>query len=353
MSVLVSLKSITKAYGDFQAVHPTDLDIHAKEFLAILGPSGCGKTTLLRMIGGFVKPTTGTIHLAGEDMTQLGPDKRPTNMVFQGYGLFPHMTVSQNVGYGLQLAKVKGSELGDRVQEALDLVHLSDFGPRKIDQMSGGQRQRIALARALVMRPKVLLLDEPLSALDLKLRQAMQEEFRRIHAATGGTFVFVTHDQEEAMGLANRICVMESGKIIQDGEPEEIYSQPKTRFISTFIGEANLFSGTRRNGQVSLKNAIGFANDGPDEDIVCIVRPEKMRIEHRAVDSIEGCDFHLRGKVLDAVFLGPFIQYTLEDKQGEHITMDSRDMEQRKHVNIGDDVLLGWKQSDQIVLADK
>jgi len=353
MSVLVSLKDVTKKYGNFTAVHPTNLDIHAKEFLAILGPSGCGKTTLLRMIGGFVKPTSGVVALAGEDVTHLGPDKRPTNMVFQGYGLFPHMTVSQNVGYGLRLANVTGSELGDRVQEALDLVHLSDFGPRKIDQMSGGQRQRIALARALVMRPKVLLLDEPLSALDLKLRQAMQEEFRRIHAATGGTFVFVTHDQEEAMGLANRICVMESGRIIQDGEPEEIYSHPKTRFISTFIGEANLFHGQRQSDTVTLRNKISFGGEGPDEDIVCVVRPEKIVLEHRPADSIDGCDFHYRAKVLDAVFLGPFVQYTLENQFGEHITVDTRDMEQRKHVNLGDDVLIGWKQADQIVLADK
>lgn len=353
MSVLVSLKNVSKMYGEFTAIHPTTLDIHAKEFLAILGPSGCGKTTLLRTIGGFVRPSSGTVELAGQDVTHLGPEKRPTNMVFQGYGLFPHMTVAQNVAYGLRLRKIAESERADRVQEALDLVHLSDFGPRRIDQMSGGQRQRIALARALVMRPKVLLLDEPLSALDLKLRQAMQDEFRRIHAATGGTFVFVTHDQSEAMGLANRICVMENGRIIQDGAPEDIYCHPKTRFISTFIGEANLFAGRRAGNNIRLRNGITFPDLGKDEDVVCVIRPEKVRLKREDKETIDGCDVLVRATVIDVVFLGSSVQYSLENEAGERIRSNSRDMDQRRHINPGDRVLAGWQRADQVVLSDK
>lgn len=354
MSTLVQLHNVSKDYGPITAVHPIDLAVQAKEFLAILGPSGCGKTTLLRMIGGFVLPSTGTITLAGEDVTNVGPERRPTNMVFQGYGLFPHMTVAQNVGYGLRLANVDGAELVDRVQDALSLVHLGDFGPRSIDQMSGGQRQRVALARALVMRPKVLLLDEPLGALDLKLRKAMQEELRRIHAAIGGTFVFVTHDQGEAMGLASRICVMEEGRIIQDGSPEEIYSNPCSRFISTFIGEANLFKGKRSSNVVHLENGVSFEDAGTDENVVCVVRPEKVRISlPDQTASLRDPDHQIKATVEDTVFLGPFIQYSVRGPNGEDISVDSRDMEQRQQIHRNSEVLLGWKQVDQIVLADR
>ena len=236
-AALVRLDGVCKSYGTVPAVHPLDLSIGHGEFLAILGPSGCGKTTLLRMIGGFIEPTAGAIVIEGRDVTRLAPERRPTNMVFQGYGLFPHMNVAQNIGYGLRLARATPVEIAERVRQVMELVHMDGFGGRMVTQLSGGQQQRVALARALVMRPAVLLLDEPLAALDLKLRKSMQEELRRIHATTGGTFIFVTHDQEEAMGLATRICVMEGGRIVQDGSPEDIYSQPRSRFVSTFIGE--------------------------------------------------------------------------------------------------------------------
>src|SRR4029450_10225374 len=236
--MLVKLRGVSKAFGGIVAVHPLDLDIAAGDFLAILGPSGWGKTTLLRMMGGFAEPTTGTIEIAGRDVTRIGPEKRPTNMVFQGYGLFPHMNVRQNVTYGLKLRRIPQAELRERVSEMLRLVHLEDFTDRPVPELSGGQQQRVALARALVMRPAVLLLDEPLGALDLKLRKAMQGELRRIHRSLGGTFVFVTHDQEEALSLANRIAVMEDGRIVQEGGPQEIYRRPATRFVSTFIGDA-------------------------------------------------------------------------------------------------------------------
>src|SRR5262245_10822844 len=248
MDALLRLRNVSKTFGKTFAVRPVDLEIHRGDFFAILGPSGCGKTTLLRMIGGFAEPTSGRIEIAGKDVTGLGPERRPTNMVFQGYGLFPHMTVKQNVAYGLRIAKLPKAEIAERTSDALELVHLEELESRMVQELSGGQQQRVALARALIMRPPVLLLDEPLAALDLKLRQAMQEELRRIHSDIGGTFVFVTHDQGEALSLANRIAVMESGLLVQVGTPEEIYSRPRTRFVSTFVGEANIFAGQRRAG---------------------------------------------------------------------------------------------------------
>lgn len=350
MTAVVQLSGISKSYGPITAVAPTDLEIRSGEFVAILGPSGCGKTTLLRMIGGFVEASSGKVLLEGRDVTRLGPDRRPTNMVFQGYGLFPHMTVAQNVAYGLRLAGVQKSEREERVQQALDLVHLGDFGPRKIDQMSGGQRQRVALARALVMRPKVLLLDEPLAALDLKLRRAMQEEFRRIHAAIGGTFIFVTHDQEEAMSLASRICVMDRGRIVQDGSPEEIYLQPKTRFISRFIGEANFFHGHRSGGRVMLENGLSFADRGEDCSVDCIVRPERMAVAIGAEMLPADVDMRLEARVEDVVFLGNQVQYRLRSTAGEEILISTRG--RYSHATAGTPALVGWKSGDQRVLSE-
>jgi len=352
-AVLLDLRSVTKSFGSVTAVHPLDLQIAQGEFLAILGPSGCGKTTLLRMIGGFLLPTAGAIHIGGKDVTQLGPERRPTNMVFQGYGLFPHMTVAQNIAYGLRVAKAAQDEIDERVKAAMDLVHLEGFAERMVTQLSGGQQQRVALARALIMRPDALLLDEPLAALDLKLRKAMQEELRRIHTSTGGTFVFVTHDQEEAMGLATRICVMEGGRVVQDGRPEEIYSTPSTRFVSTFIGEANIMAGRRADGRVTLGTGVAFENAGDDEAIVSVVRPEKMRIAANRDDpALAGCDVHLLGRLLDAVFLGPYVKYSVAIDGDNVVTVDSRDMELRKRLSIGSDVVVAWRFGDQRVLSD-
>ena len=225
-AVLVWLRDVSKRSG--RSSGPAARSRHPRRRFAILGPSGCGKTTLLRIIGGFIAPTTGAVEIDGAEVTKLGPEHRPTNMVFQGYGLFPHMSVRQNIGYGLRIGKVPRDEIESRVAEIIALVRLEELAERGTHELSGGQQQRVALARALVMRPKVLLLDEPLGALDLKLRQVMQEELRQIHYRIGGTFVFVTHDQGEALGLANRIAVMEDGAIVQEGGPEEIYGQPKT-----------------------------------------------------------------------------------------------------------------------------
>lgn len=346
MTSLVQLQQLTKRYGAIEAVAPTDLDIAAGEFLAILGPSGCGKTSLLRMIGGFVQPSDGRILLEGRDVTHIGPERRPTNMVFQGYGLFPHMTVAQNVAYGLRLAGVAQSERDKRVREALALVQLEDFETRRIDQMSGGQKQRVALARALIMRPKVLLLDEPLAALDLKLRRAMQEEFRRIHQAIGGTFIFVTHDQEEAMSLASRICVMDKGRILQDGSPEDIYRRPLNRFVSRFIGEANIFPGRRSGGVVTLANGIVFDCDGPDGDVDVVVRPEDMTLAGDAGSEA----LQVRATVTDEVYLGPQRQIRATDTAGVDLMIMAPPS--APAAVPGETVTLSWPRSKHRVVTE-
>ena len=344
---LVRLRGVSKRYGAVPAVKPLDLDIRRGDFLAILGPSGCGKTTLLRIIGGFVAPTTGTVEIDGQDMTGWGPEKRPTNTVFQGYGLFPHMTVRQNIAYGLRTARRPAAEIRQRVEQAIALVRLEEFVDRSIDQLSGGQQQRVALARALVMQPRVLLLDEPLAALDLKLRQAMQEELRRIHRQVGGTFVFVTHDQSEALGLANRIAVMDKGEMIQEGGPEEIYAAPKTRFVSTFIGEANVFAGRRAGDWVSLDAGVRIASPGPDGAVTVMVRPEAMRISPAGLTT----DAVLEGVLVDAIYLGVFVKYVVVLPGGQRVTAHNPDAALRRSLSLNAPVKIGWAFADQRVIA--
>ncbi|MEX2647457.1 MAG: ABC transporter ATP-binding protein [Alphaproteobacteria bacterium] len=341
---LVRLRGLGKTFGPVVAVAPLDLDIFAGDFYALLGPSGCGKTTLLRMVGGFTPPTAGTVTIDGQDVTRLGPEKRPTNMVFQGYGLFPHMTVRQNIGYGLGLARVADTEREERVRAIMALVRIGELAERKPDALSGGQAQRVALARALVMRPRVLLLDEPLAALDLKLRKQMQEELRRIHQSIGGTFVFVTHDQGEAMGLANRIAVMEAGRCVQEGSPEEIYRRPKTRFVSGFIGEANMLAGARQGGRVRLGAGSAFDDDGADGPVSVVVRPEAVRLG--AVDA----DVRLEGRLEDAVFLGPYTRYRVALATGEEIIAHASDGRIEEGLAVGAPVAVGWSRADQRIV---
>ena len=240
----IRIENVTKKFSDFIAVNNVSLDIYKGELFALLGGSGCGKTTLLRMLSGFESPTEGRVWIDGQDMTNVPPYERPVNMMFQSYALFPHMTVEQNVGYGLKHEKLTDAQRKDRVKQMLDLVQLSQFAGRKPHQLSGGQRQRVALARALAKQPKVLLLDEPLGALDKKLREHTQFEIMNIQEKTGITFVVVTHDQEEAMTLSTRIAVMDKGVIRQTGTPTEIYEFPKTKFVADFIGSINQFAGT-------------------------------------------------------------------------------------------------------------
>jgi spermidine/putrescine transport system ATP-binding protein len=343
---LVRLSDISKRYGEVSAVKHLDLAIYRGDFLAILGPSGCGKTTLLRIIGGFVAPTTGRVEIDGQDVTSLGPEKRPTNTVFQGYGLFPHMSVRQNIAYGLKTARRPKEEIRQRVDQAIALVRLEEFVDRSIDQLSGGQQQRVSLARALVMRPQVLLLDEPLAALDLKLRQAMQEELRRIHRQIGGTFVFVTHDQGEALGLANRIAVMDEGEIIQEGGPEEIYSAPKTRFVSTFIGEANVFAGIRKAGMVKLDAGERITSPGADGPVTLVVRPEAMQISPVALSS----DVELEGVLIDIIFLGIFVKYIVALPSGQRVSIHNPNAALRRSLLLNAPVKIGWAAGDHRVV---
>ena len=337
MANLVRLRGLSKSFGTTVAVHPLDLDIAEGDFLAILGPSGCGKTTLLRMLGGFAEPSSGTIEIAGKDVTRMGPEKRPTNMVFQGYGLFPHMNVRQNVSYGLKLSRISPDEVRTRVSEMLRLVHLEDYAERAVNELSGGQQQRVALARALVMRPAVLLLDEPLGALDLKLRKQMQAELRRIHRSLGGTFVFVTHDQEEALGLANRIAVMEAGRIVQEGDPKQIYRQPASRFVSTFIGDANLLEGKRVAGVIHLDCGATFPSPGKDGPVNVVIRPEALKLNGTG---------RLNGTIVDSVFLGAFTKLLVQLEDGKEIAVHLSEAQGAPVPVPGERVRMSWQDQN-------
>ena len=323
------------------------MEIDHGDFVAILGPSGCGKTTLLRIIGGFVLPTSGSVEIGGVDVTRLGPEKRPTNMVFQGYGLFPHMSVRQNIAYGLSIAGRPRAEIDHAVEEMLSLVRLEQLSNRSIGELSGGQQQRVALARALIMRPQVLLLDEPLAALDLKLRHAMQEELRRIHTEIGGTFVFVTHDQGEALALANRIAVMEAGELIQQGDAEEIYARPRTRFVSTFIGEANIFEGERRAGMAEFagKQIPATGRDGP---VTIVVRPEAVRLGAAEL----AADITLEGTLEDMIYFGAYVRYRIALPDGRRLSATSADRTLRSKLEIGKPIWCGWSFEDQRIIEE-
>ena len=300
----ISLRAVSKRYGTQTALLPTDLEIAAGEFFCLLGPSGCGKTTTLNLVGGFVNPSSGEIRIGDQRVDRLPPHRRKVNTVFQSYALFPHMTVRKNVGFGLKMAKVPSGESATRVEEALALVGLESFGERLPNQLSGGQQQRVAVARALVNRPTVLLLDEPLGALDLKLRKRLQVELSQIHREVGTTFVYVTHDQEEAMSMATRIAVMNHGRIAQVGTPTDIYHRPATQFVADFIGESNFLDvdagRAARASQLSPTGVVCPARsktDRPgDADGAAGSRPTRVPEEAPANS--------LRGRVVQASFLG-------------------------------------------------
>ncbi len=292
---VIQLRGVAKHFGAAVAVHEASFGIRRGEFFSMLGPSGCGKTTTLRMIAGFESPTAGQILLEGVDVSRTPPYRRNVNTVFQQYALFPHMTVAENVAFGLKSRKVGGSEITARVAEMLDVVRMADFAARKPAQLSGGQQQRVALARALVNRPAALLLDEPLAALDLKLRQAMQLELKRIQRDTGGTFVFVTHDQQEALTMSDRVAVMSDGWVEQIGTPEEIYHRPTTAFVAGFIGEANLLSGLAGDGRLLM------------------VRPERIRLERRPPAAP---DAGIGGTVQEIIFRGSTTHVSLASTAG-------------------------------------
>jgi spermidine/putrescine ABC transporter ATP-binding subunit len=302
---------VSKRFGGVTAVDDADLAIARGEFFSLLGPSGCGKTTLLRMIAGFEYPSEGDIFVDGAQITDLPPHLRPSNMVFQSYAIFPHLNVFDNIAYGLRKAKLKRSELRKRVEESLAMIKLEGFGTRRADQLSGGQRQRVALARALVMRPKVLLLDEPLGALDKRLREAMQIELRQLQKSVGITFVFVTHDQEEALAMSDRIAVMSGGKILQVAAARELYEAPNCREVADFIGEINFFDGIvkEREGESAIADAgpMGTvritAPDAPGTKLLLALRPEKI-----ALSATAG---RVGGSVTAAAYLGERSHYNI------------------------------------------
>jgi spermidine/putrescine transport system ATP-binding protein len=349
----VRLVQVTKTFGDVLAVDHVDLDVRAGEFFSLLGPSGCGKTTTLRMIGGFEEPTSGLIELRGEDVTWLPPYRRDVNTVFQNYALFPHLTIFENVAFGLRRRGIKGEDVKTRVSEMLELVELPGFEKRKPNQISGGQAQRVALARALINRPRVLLLDEPLGALDLRLRKQMQVELKRIQQEIGITFIYVTHDQEEAMTMSDRIAVMNHGRYEQLGDPESLYERPSTRFVAGFLGVCNLFPG-----------AVDGASDGyaivrlPDDSRVRApgeiaagparldvgVRPEKIRIQQLEAPIPAGHN-SVVGTIRDASYLGVSTSYVVEARGVPQITVFEQNVERATRAELwepGEEVRLTW-----------
>ena len=344
----IRLIDLEKRFGAVRAVDGVSLDVRPGEFFSLLGPSGCGKTTTLRMIGGFELPTAGRIVLRERDITTDPPDKRPVNMVFQQYALFPHLDVASNIAFGLRRRKVPSDEIGRRVGEILELVRLEGYERRKPDQLSGGQQQRVALARALVNRPTVLLLDEPLGALDLKLRRQLQLELKRIQAEVGITFVYVTHDQEEALTMSDRIAVMHAGRIEQVGTPEELYERPATRFVADFIGSTNLLRGVvEADGSIRLATGelIRVAHDGlgSGADVEISVRPES--IDLRSSD-VAGA---IRARVEQAAYLGTNVSYQVRTAGGLALSVLAPKTGRR--LPVGSDVGVSWVPSEALVLG--
>ncbi|MEP6758300.1 MAG: ABC transporter ATP-binding protein [Actinomycetota bacterium] len=356
----VRLERVSKLFGDVAAVDDLSLDIAEGEFFSMLGPSGCGKTTTLRMIGGFEDPSLGTVYLGGRDVTDDPPYKRDVNTVFQSYALFPHLDVYENVAFGLRRKKVSKDELETRVKEAMHLVDLIGFETRTPPQMSGGQQQRVALARALVNHPKVLLLDEPLGALDLKLRKKMQLELKRIQQEVGITFIYVTHDQEEAMTMSDRLAVMRHGKIEQLGDPRFVYENPATEFVAGFLGASNLLEGDVKEsndgvstvlltggGSVTVPNARIPSDAGTR--IKVGVRPEKVAIS-RGTDTPAGTN-SISGTVAMTTYIGVSHQYKVSTQDGTVLTVYVQNLGTEEAPRQGEAVTLSWHPDDTFAVT--
>ncbi len=338
----IELRGVGKTYGDAVALHPIDLDIRDGEFFCLLGPSGCGKTTTLNIIGGFVQPSSGVVRIGGDDMTKRPPNRRPVNTVFQSYALFPHLNVIENVSFGLKMARVPKSEQRDRARESLELVGLGTFADRPVSQLSGGQAQRVAIARALVNKPSVLLLDEPLGALDLKLRKRLQTELSLIQRHVGTTFVFVTHDQEEAMSLADRIVILNDGRIEQIGTPEEIYRKPASLFAADFIGESNILRGKKDGDTFVLESGsrVPISAQVPGDVGSLVIRPEALQI---------GKDGFIGAQVLSRGYLGSITRMVLQLENSETQVVSSLNDEHIRNLaeiglKTGDWVRLSWSK---------
>ena len=341
----IHLEQVTKRFGETTAVDDLTLSIERGAFYALLGPSGCGKTTTLRMIGGFEDPTAGTVYLGGEEVTQLPPYRRDVNTVFQSYALFPHLSVERNVAFGLERKRTDKGEVRRRVDEALEMVQLAGYNKRKPAQLSGGQQQRVALARALVNRPRALLLDEPLGALDLRLRKQLQIELKRIQQEVGITFVHVTHDQEEAMTMADTIAVMSEGRIEQAGGAADLYERPRTEFVANFLGVSNLVDArlqASNNGLATVQTHDGATLHVPAERIGAHgtgavrvgVRPEKVSLSPAGATVANGANV-LRGTVVVASFLGVSIQYLVRAAGGEELTVFAQNVDGAEPESLG------------------
>ncbi|KXG84624.1 ABC transporter ATP-binding protein [Agrobacterium bohemicum] len=361
----IRFENVTKRFGDFVAVDNLTLDIYEREFFSLLGPSGCGKTTLMRMLAGFEEPTEGRILLQGKDISGVPPYKRPTNMMFQSYALFPHMSVEKNIAFGLEQDGLPKAEIRTRVEELLQMVKLEQFAKRKPNQLSGGQRQRVALARSLAKRPKVLLLDEPLGALDKKLREETQFELMDIQTKLGLTFLIVTHDQEEAMTVSDRIAVMDKGMVVQVATPAEIYEAPNSRYVADFIGDINIFeaeitSNTAADGKPStvlldcdgLKVAVeqDCATIAGNK-VVFAVRPEKVRI---SLDQPDDTSINVaHGEVWDIGYLGDFSVFIVQMADGRTMRAAQANVSRLvdRPITFGDMVWLNWKADSGLVLT--
>ena len=357
---LIRFENVTKRYGDFTAIDNLTLDIYEREFFALLGPSGCGKTTMMRLLAGFETPTEGRITIAGEDMSDVPPNRRPVNMMFQSYALFPHMTISENIAFGLKQEKRPRHEINQRVEEMLSLVQLEDFATRKPAQLSGGQRQRVALARSLAKAPKLLLLDEPLGALDKKLREQTQFELMNLQEQLGMTFVIVTHDQEEAMTVASRIAVMDHGEIKQVDTPNAIYETPNSRYVADFIGDVNFIDcvAVERNGDHLQLDAAGSKLEveseleaKPGQALYLALRPEKIEVSKEPPEQQQNL---LKGQVWDIAYVGNTSTYHVKLEDGSIIKAQrvNRNRAKRRSITWEDQVWLSW-QSDAPILLER
>lgn len=356
MQPVVHFRNVNKYYGTSLAVDNLDLAIAPGQFVTLLGPSGCGKSTTLRMLGGFETPSSGEIFLDGKDITRLPPNKRNVNIVFQDYALFPHLTVARNIAFGLELKGLPSDAIHKRTQELLSLVHLKDFADRTPDQLSGGQRQRVALMRALAPDPNVLLLDEPLSALDAKLRQQMQIELKSIQQTTGKTFIFVTHDQEEALTMSDVIVVMNNGRVEQMGDPHTLYSKPRSRFVASFIGQSNFLdcevisveggmAALRWEGNV-IHAKVDTRQPAIGERVTVALRPEALHCSSEKPKDGLG----LSGRVLQRIFKGNHTSLVIALANGQEVTAQL-DLVALSQVS-GEEVWIGWREEDAVILAD-
>ena len=350
----IEVKNLVKTYGDVYALKNVDLNIADGEYFVLLGPSGGGKTTLLRSIGGFIRPDSGSVDIKGKNVDNLPPDKRPTSMVFQGFALFPHMSVSENIGYGLKLQSIEKDTIETKVSRMIDLVGLTGLSKRKPHELSGGQQQRVQLARALILENDVLLLDEPLSALDAQLRKDMCIELKRLQKTVGISFVHVTHNQEEAMSVADRIAIIADGEMIEQGTPKEIYSNPRKKFTAEFIGEKNIFNGkilefTKEKIIVDIDGAsIEVANNNynisKNQNVSLSIKSESIQITENRDEKRENQNNSIKGNVSEITFLGQFVRYLVLLNSGQEIQV--RSYEEVNYINLNDAVKLSWKIED-------